>query len=158
MANTADELLEARQTSVASTLQTIVSETEQAPRSTGPHRLPSGQTLTVEGDENGSTVRIRSGKGQTVVSIRVTELGAELVFEDGLCLRSEGLLTVDANRVAIRGEEELRLESGGDVVIDAGQTLSSKAQVQEIRATLGDVSVKANDDVRLRGERIRLNC
>ena len=34
----------------------------------------------------------------------------------------------------------------------------TSARAQAITARLGDVSVKANDDVRLNGERVRLNC
>jgi hypothetical protein len=36
--------------------------------------------------------------------------------------------------------------------------LDSQARIQNITAVLGNVNVKANDDVRMNGERVRMNC
>jgi hypothetical protein len=90
--------------------------------------------------------------------MRITDKGAELLFEDGLQMRSQGKLTLDGDKVTIRGREELRLESGGEAHITVTGDLHSEARIQTIRATLGNVNLKANDDVKLRGERILLNC
>jgi len=119
--------------------------------------LPGGQRLSIrtEGDE--SIIQIESS-GATVLNIRVTAGGAELLFEDGLRIRAEGGLSLDGDRVAIRAREELRLESGGEAFIKAEGDLYTEARVQNIKATLGNVNIKANDDVKLRAERILLNC
>lgn len=118
--------------------------------------LPGGQRLElrVEGDE--SIVRI-SKAGTNVLNIRITDQGAELVFEDGLQLRSEGEVCLDSDRLTLRAREELRLESEGEVNIKAKGDMSTEARIQNIRSRLGNVNVKANDDVKLRGERILLN-
>jgi hypothetical protein len=119
--------------------------------------LPGGQRLFVRGDGKDSVIRIEAS-GTTVMSIRVTENGAELLFEEGLQMRSEGRLTLDAEQLTIRGRQELRLESDGEVNVKAAGDLYTEGRIQNIRATLGNVNVKANDDVKLRGERILLNC
>jgi hypothetical protein len=119
--------------------------------------LPGGQRLLIRTDGDDSVIRIESS-GATVLSIRVTQEGAELLFEDGLKMRAEGKLTLDGEQVTIRARDELRLESGGEAYVQVEGDLYSEARVQNIKATLGNVNLKANDDVKLRAERILLNC
>lgn len=119
--------------------------------------LPGGQRLRIRNDGDDSVIQIESS-GATVLSIRVTTEGAELIFEDGLKMRAEGKLTLDGDQVTIRAREELRLESAGEAHIQIEGDLYTEARVQNIKATLGNVNLKANDDVKLRAERILLNC
>jgi len=119
--------------------------------------LPGGQRLRIRNDGDDSVIQIESS-GATVLSIRVTPEGAELIFEDGLKMRAEGKLTLDGDQVTIRAREELRLESAGEAHIQVEGDLYTEARVQNIKATLGNVNLKANDDVKLRAERILLNC
>ena len=63
-----------------------------------------------------------------------------------------------ADRVAIHGREGVAITTDGDVAIVAAGDLETRARTQTIAAELGDVRVVANDDVRLTGERIRMNC
>jgi len=118
--------------------------------------LPGGQRLElrVEGDE--SVVRINKA-GKNMLNIRITDQGAELVFEDGIQMRTEGEVCLDGNRLTLRAREELRLESEGEVNIRAEGDMNTEARIQNIRSKLGNVNVKANDDVKLRAERILLN-
>ena len=119
--------------------------------------LPGGQRLLLRNDGDDSVIQIESS-GVTVLSIRVTKEGAELMFEDGLKMRAEGKLTLDGDQVTIRAREELRLESAGEAHIQVEGDLYTEARVQNIKATLGNINLKANDDVKLRAERILLNC
>ncbi len=119
--------------------------------------LPGGQRLRIKTEGDESVIQVESS-GATVVSIRLTDQGAELLFEDGLKMRAEGQLTLDGDKVTIRASEELLLESGGEAHLKIEGDLYSEARVQNIRATLGNVNLKANDDVKLRAERILLNC
>lgn len=119
--------------------------------------LAGGQRLLLRTDGEDSVIQIESS-GVTVLSIRVTAEGAELLFEDGLKMRAEGKLTLDGDQVTIRAREELRLESGGEAHIQVTGDLYTEARVQNIKATLGNINLKANDDVKLRAERILLNC
>ena len=118
--------------------------------------LPGGQRLELRVDGDDSILSINAS-GTTVISIRITKQGAELVFEDDIQMRTQGNLTLDGDRVTFHAREELRLESDGEINISAKGDLHTEARIQNIRAKLGNVNVKANDDVKLRAERILLN-
>ena len=118
--------------------------------------LPGGQCLELRVDGDDSILSINAS-GTTVISIRITKHGAELIFEDGIQLRTQGNLTLDGDYVTLHAREELRLESDGEVNICAKGDLHTEGRIQNIRAKLGNVNVKANDDVKLRAERILLN-
>lgn len=120
--------------------------------------LPGRQRLLVERDADGSTVRFLGSDGRVTLSVQVTEAGPVLCFEGGLEVRASGALDFEAESVAIRGRDGVRIESGGDAWIRVDGDLNTEGREQNLRARLGNVNVKANDDVKLRGERIRLNC
>jgi hypothetical protein len=59
----------------------------------------------------------------------------------------------------------LEIEAADDIVarcdhftVEARQQLTLRAPVVELDATLGDLRIHANDDVRIKGEQILLNC
>lgn len=118
--------------------------------------LPGGQRLELSVDGDDTILKVNAA-GKTMVSIRITRDGAELNFEDGIQMRTQGTLTLDGERVTFRAREELRLESEGEVNICAKGDLNTEGRIQNIRAKLGNVNVKANDDVKMRAERILLN-
>jgi len=118
--------------------------------------LPGGQRLELRTEGNESIVSI-SASGTNVLSIRITEQGAELVFEDGIRMHTKGDVSIDGDRVTFRAREEFRIESEGDVSIHAEGDLNTEGRIQNVRAKLGNVNLKANDDVKLRAERILLN-
>ena len=119
----------------------------------GEHRLLVERTPT----EN--TLRLLSRDGQLSLTISITGDGPVLRFE-GPCLRLEstGELTVDAQRLALHGREGVAISSGADASICVAGDLKTEARIQNITARRGNVNLKANDDVRMRAERIRLNC
>jgi hypothetical protein len=101
---------------------------------------------------------ITRANGSPALLIRITESGPVLEFQGSLQIRAEGIVGIEGQRVGIVGREGVAIESGGDACIRVAGELRSEAEAHSIRARLGDVEVKANDDVRLRAERIRLNC
>jgi hypothetical protein len=121
--------------------------------------LIDDQRLIVERRPSDSLIRIVGGNGRVSLTIEVTAAGPLLRFE-GLSLRieSDGDLGIGARRIALHGREGVVISSGGDASIEAVGDLSTAAAEQNISARLGNVNVKANDDVRLGGERIKLNC
>jgi hypothetical protein len=121
--------------------------------------LTGNQQLTIERRLSDSVVRLVGGNGQVSLTIEITAAGPVLRF-DGLNLRieSSGDLAIGARRIAVHGREGLAITSGGDATIQTFGDLNTVAREQNISARLGNVNVKANDDVRLRGERIKLNC
>lgn len=122
------------------------------------HELVGGQRLVVERGGEADLVTLVAPGGEIAFSLRVTPAGPVLRFERGLEIEASGELALTGERVAIRGKRGVSIESEGDAAIEVAGDLTSTARVQNIRARLGNVNVKANDDVRLRGERIRLNC
>jgi hypothetical protein len=115
--------------------------------------------LVVEPGVQGDLLRILGSDGGVSVSIQITSAGPVLHFEGGgLAIQTKGDLTVNAARVAIHGREGVVLSSGGDAHLCAAGDFHGQARIQNITARLGNVNIKANDDVRLNGERIRSNC
>jgi hypothetical protein len=115
--------------------------------------------LMIRACPDGSHVLTLIGpSGLQALTIELTSQGPRLRMEAGLSLAFSGELIIDAKRVAIHGREGLALTSGADATVAAKGDLTTSARVQTISAELGDVRVKANDDVRLNGERILMNC
>jgi hypothetical protein len=121
--------------------------------------LTGDHQLTIERRASDSVLQIVSPGGQVALTIELTSDGPILRF-DGLNMRieSSGDLAIGARRLALHGREAVSITTEGDAGIRAEGDLTTEARVQNISARLGNVNVKANDDVRLRGERVRLNC
>ncbi|MBL0870507.1 MAG: hypothetical protein IBJ18_08030 [Phycisphaerales bacterium] len=98
-------------------------------------------------------------QGQPTITIRVSSAGA--VVELGarsVTLNVQGDLGIAADNIAIHARESLNLSSAKDLTINANETLRQQAKRQAITSTLGDIDIRANDDVKVDGERIRMNC
>ena len=130
-------------------------------------RAPTGTTLELVGRrrmdiERTPTevlVRILAPSGAPVLTLVVREGGIELRLEAGsIALRTEGDLALEARSISLHGREGVTIESGGDARFAAKGSLVQEAARQRIRAHLGDVDVRANDDVKIDGERISMNC
>jgi hypothetical protein len=120
--------------------------------------LAGGHELVLQRGADGDVLRFVRPGGGAGVTVSVTAEGIQVSVEGGgLTLRTSGALTLDAERVALRGEKGVLIESGGEARIVAAGALTTEGRSQTIHATRGDVLVKANDDVRLAGERVRLN-
>ena len=106
--------------------------------------LPSGRSIECQDAEaGGELVTIRGRNGQVELEVRLTEAGPVLRFDAAqLELRSTGAIRAICDRFEV----------------EAAGAVSMVARVVDIRATRGDVRVQANDDVKLNGERIKLNC
>ena len=73
-------------------------------------------------------------------------------------IQASGLLAIEGEQVAIHGRDGVSITSGGDAQVLVKGDLNTEARIQNVTATRGNVNVKANDDVKLLAERIRLNC
>lgn len=121
--------------------------------------LTSDQQLVIERGEQGDVLKIVGSGGEVSLTIHVTQEGPVLRFEDsGLTIQTAGDLRIAAERVAIHGRRDVELTTGGDLTLRADGDAESHARTQKITAELGDVAVRANDDVKIDGERIRMNC
>ena len=129
--------------------------------------LKQGHSLTIL-DKNGSdVVQVRNAQGLTLFTIEITEQGTNLNIEaKNINLVAEDKLNLSANEVTIDSRKKTILASMGDLesrIIGnhntevKGDSLNI-AKTHLIKASLGDVKLQANDDIKLNGERVKLNC
>ena len=97
--------------------------------------------------------------GATSLTIRLTAAGPVVELTGAsLTLKVDGDLALAARRLMLHGAEEVSISSDADFRMVAGGSLVTQGRRQEVTATHGDVKVYANDDVKMDGERIRMNC
>jgi hypothetical protein len=109
----------------------------------------SGRSVTVT-DGAPEQLTVRSPEGAVELAVRFTPEGPVLSFSAAaLDLRSSGTMRLACGKLEVDAREGIALTTGGDV--------RAEADAVAIRARLGDVAIEANDDVRVDGERIRLN-
>ena len=104
-------------------------------------------------------VQLVDANGTASLIIRVSSAGTMIELGGGpVSLSVQGDLAISAENLHLHGRDQVSISSGADVRIQAQETAVVEGKRQEITATRGDVSVYANDDVRIDGERIRMNC
>ena len=116
----------------------------------GPVQLGS-YALHIERLATGHVLRLLGPEGEKSLEIALTPQGPVLRLHSGLRMDLLGDLMLEARHVSLHGREGLTLTSGTDAAIVAAGDLVARAE-------LGDLALRANDDVRLDGERIRMNC
>lgn len=89
--------------------------------------------------------------GAVAVTVVITREGVTLRLGGAdLEVAVERNLSISAQSIALHGREGVAISTAGP--------LTATGRSQRLSATHGDVAVEANDDVKLNGERIRLNC
>lgn len=114
--------------------------------------------LALEHTEQGSLIRLLEIGKNELLHLELGPRGPVLHLGGGLGIAVAGELRFEAERVDIRGRDGVCLHSEGDTVIHSDGDMVADARQLDLKAGLGDVRVSANDDVKLVGERIRLNC
>jgi hypothetical protein len=110
-------------------------------------------------DEAKQSFKIIGPTGQACLSITLGPHGPVIEFGgSGLEVRSAGALAFTGQQVEITGREGVVIRSGKDALLDIAGNLCLAADAHRIVADRGNVDVEANDDVKLIGERIRMNC
>jgi hypothetical protein len=129
------------------------------PETPKPIDLIGRQQLMIRQEEHNDTIEIHGADGTVLLSILVTERGPVLSFEGAsLVLKTTGNLAIEAESLCLHGRAGASITSGGDLHVQAKGDIHSAAQSQTLVASLGDVRLRANDDVKMNGERIRMNC
>jgi hypothetical protein len=131
-------------------------------------QFPSGRRIEVDAQPDGSDqVTIRGTSGNIELEVRLTDRGPVLSFRAAeMQLQTTGRLSLECDQLDVRASRGIRQHTGGDfeqIVSGDAQTWVrgdsvSTARVTTIRSIQGNVEVQANDDVRLNGERVKLNC
>jgi len=122
-------------------------------------RLSIGQhVLVLQRTESGGVLSLMAADGSQPIEIEITPAGPILRLRSGLAVTVEGPIALSAESLTIHAQKQLSLTTGGSLSIEAAGDLTTTAEAQTISARLGDVRLEANDDVVLRGERVKMNC
>ncbi|AUX41543.1 uncharacterized protein SOCE26_029630 [Sorangium cellulosum] len=122
---------------------------EEAARREDRVPLRWGKLLQVTSEEDHERVVLVGATGRMELTLEVTETGARVV--------------IDAEDVALRARRKVAVEcdtfevSARRIEARAKETATIEAEDASIRATVGDLELRANDDVKVDGERVLLN-
>lgn len=128
--------------------------------------LDSGRSLEIESPGDGTDrLVVRGETGEVELDVTLTAEGPRLRFRSAeLALETEGKLKVRCEELDVRARGTIYQECGGldqrvagDARVSVRGELRQRALSTEIRSLRGDVDIRANDDVRLNGERVKLN-
>ena len=129
--------------------------------------LKKGHSLTVIDKNESDVIQVRNAKGIALFTIEVSNTGATLNIEaENINLTAKKNLNLSAETLNVSSKKELFIKSEGDLnqYVKGNKTIETQgnnietAKTQHIKAYLGDVKLKANDDIKLNGERVKLNC
>ncbi|MBI5590677.1 MAG: hypothetical protein HY881_09360 [Deltaproteobacteria bacterium] len=122
--------------------------------------LTGRQQLVLRHEQSQDVLQFFNAKGAVVLTVHVTENGPVLRFDgDGaLTIQTTGALSIEAEHLSLHGRSGVSVTSDGDMHLRTSGDLHTHGRIQNISASLGNVNVKANDDVRLDGERVLVNC
>jgi len=128
-------------------------------------KFNSGNTLLIDRDKGQLTLLGKSQNIQLVISMTDDSLVVNLNARQ-LNINASEELNFSAKKINIHAEDQLSIKSGGDLIQRVGNNQVTEvkgvnktvAQIQKMVASLGNVEIKANDDVRLDGERVLFNC
>lgn len=123
------------------------------------HALGGGATMVLSRRDELSNIEFFDPAGRLTLSLLMTPEGPVLRLAGvGLRIDVEGNLSFAADQVKFTGRERVEIASGGDFRVDAVGRSYQNARSHEMTSDLGDIRLKANDDVLLNGERVMVNC
>lgn len=112
---------------------------------------PDGRAVRLTRDGTDDALIISSPEGRVEMGIRFTEGGPVLHFPSAA-------VRLESPRSVLLSCGDFRVRARGEVDIMAESTARVEGHGVEVRSRRRDVHLKANDDVRLDGERVLLNC
>lgn len=128
-------------------------------------KLSAGNTLVV--DQVVNELKLFSRNLQLQLAISIKEEGLIVNIDASqLNINSTNEINLKSKKINIEASEQINIKTSGNLVQEVGKdclteisgTNKNIAQVQKITASLGNIDMKANDDVRLDGESVKLNC
>jgi hypothetical protein len=101
---------------------------------------------------------IRSASDQIELTVRITRKGPVLLFQ-GADVQLQGTkdVSISCDTFHVDAKRDIHIECQGDRLEKIKGHAATEAKSVGVRATLGGVTIDANDDVALTGERIFLN-
>lgn len=128
--------------------------------------LPSGRAIEVQSAADADVLRFRAPTGECVLTIHLTDAGP-VVRLDGAMLevRASKRLSLECDEFQLRAAGGANIDIGGDLRERVGGTAHRttlgdtfvEAQHVRLEARPGGIELRANDDVRVTGERVLLN-
>jgi|GEM_PF-1536340 len=115
--------------------------------------------LLISREQAQDTVQVLHPSGEVQITIKMTEQGPVISLSgDIIEIEAKEKFTIKSPVIDLKASEEIKLTSEGDLHTNVKRDSFNTARIQHITADLGNVNIKANDDVRLDGERVKLNC
>ena len=104
--------------------------------------LDSGRQVLVHSDNKTEIVEVIEPKGDMIIKVALTDAGPVIRIHGAhLEVKSTKSLSLESETVKIKAKEKAIVESGAGLDIKAS----------------GDITVRADDDVRITGRKIHLN-
>lgn len=109
----------------------------------------SGQSLDIVRDETSEHLLLRAENGACIMRIEMTDRGPVFVIQgDAIAISANSVLSLRAPHLKVEADS-ISMDVRDDVDIQARQISAT--------ARLGNILIHANDDVNIKGERVRLN-
>ena len=112
-------------------------------------------------------INITNSKNEIQLTILITAAGIVInANANQLNVNASNQLNLQSKKINIDASELLVLKSGGNFVQEINKdalteimgTNKHLAKIQKIVATMGNIEIKANDNIKLQGEQVLLNC
>jgi hypothetical protein len=134
-----------------------ISQPSSAPRVVA---LDHGRSLVIEGEgeAGGELVTLRSPSGEIEIEVVITPEGPRLrLHAVDLALVASKRVTIDCEDLELRCTRDMSIEVGGDQREVIAGNARHEAHTTTIETRRGDLTIRANDDARVEGERVLLN-
>lgn len=76
----------------------------------------------------------------------------------GVRVRSPGVVALETGSLHVRVHSDMTLHSQGPLRLSSDESVQVQAPTLDLEATRNDACITANDDVRIEGERVRMNA
>jgi hypothetical protein len=128
--------------------------------------LGSGRSLAITEEGGEERVEIRAAGGALLLAMRLTDAGPvfslsgasfEIAAARTLTLRAETLCISASKDLTLEAGDTLHERAAGNATREIGGLDRTVARDVEVQAHPGGISLRANDDVDIVGERVRLN-
>lgn len=126
----------------------------------------SGRSLEIAELPGEERIHVRAPGGQLLLSLRLTPEGPVLALSGvSLEIAAQKHIAIACEDLSIRTTGDASVDVGGSLrqhvrgsaIREAGKASIERAREVKVEASPGGVVIQANDDVDIKGERIRLN-
>jgi len=120
--------------------------------------LDHGRSLVIESEAGAEIVTLHSPSGEVEIEVVVTPEGPRLRLRAvELSLIAQKRVTIDCEDLELRCTRDMKVEVGGDQHEVVAGSAHHEAHTTTVEARRGDLTMRANDDARVEGERVLLN-